>query len=1263
MGKKYIVFAFLFYYNLIFAQISNQTEAHVAFSNDNYISMDYNNTNTGNYINDGTTYILYNWHNDGMVNFTSGQTTGLTKFIGSSIQIISGTGLTNYYNVLFNNSFNNASILIQKEINIFGDCDFTDGIAQESGNGLMIFRDNATYSNVSDESFVDGIVRKIGNDKFVFPIGDDNGSGTFLYRMATISAPLAITDSYDAQYFWKTTNSAHSITNKESVIENIDETEYWEITRTNGTSDVDITLSWHSSELTTSPAIILSDFNKLVIVRWDGTEWINEGGTVNIADRTITTTPSGYGTFTLGRVYIDSDGDGVPDEQEIADGTDPNDNCSFVLANQITEPDANWNNSDCDEDGITNLDEKLANTDPLDPCSNTYVTGDDVCQYVTANPLSLLALSDCDGGGVDNITECYRGGNPINSIDDPSPNPDNNESYVNIETTGDLKLNDRDIPIGSIYGNALPFASNPDNTLPVINTDGTYSFVSSVSGIYMFDIPITMPNGDVVMVLLTINILDPDIELNKPIANTDIGTTFEDNPITMPVLANDESGNILTDLINSSVLIINNPKNGTATVEPMTGNITYTPDGGFIGKDSLEYRVLDDDGNESTAYFIITVLSTNAKNSTTASDDYVTTSINTDINGNVLINDSDPEGDNQIVFAQDTSISGVGHLILNSNGTFVFTPEHDYIGPLHFPYKLKDDNVEPDTSYATLYILVESVFARIGDFVWVDLNGDGIQDAGEQGLAGVEIDLIPVGNFTVTQHAITDNNGNYSFENVKSGEYYLKFYLPDGFEFTLDNVLGDDVDSDVDGSNGFGTTAKFNTEINIFQNKWDAGVYECVQIGDLAWLDYNMNDVYDSTETGVNGLLVNLYRLVNDNWVLWDIDYTGINPNSICGDGYYSFCTNPGTYFLYFAIPPQGLVAAQPFAGNDPERDSDINRAHGIGTTESFTLVSGQEKDLSIDAGYYEMSMVTNSLAWIDENADGIKDPNETGVPNMLIDIYDINGNLYHQAYTDVDGNYYIDYLQAEDYYLKFHIPSDYNGYGFTASNQGNDDFDSDVTNAYGFGTTDLFELAPDEEKQHQDAGISEGSLPLNSLFVGAEWRDDHVLVKWLTANEINVEKFIIQRAFDKNDRFIDLGEVKSKGKSVNSYKFDDFSKFKNGVYYYRIITIDNDGLRSISKIVPVFISKNDGKYNLRIYPNPAVNNTFISFDLPRETKVKIDILNIQGEKIMDINDFEYYKLGNNNIAVNLNQLDAATYFIRFISENNTIFKKLYLLR
>ncbi|MBK9463111.1 MAG: carboxypeptidase regulatory-like domain-containing protein [Sphingobacteriales bacterium] len=56
----------------------------------------------------------------------------------------------------------------------------------------------------------------------------------------------------------------------------------------------------------------------------------------------------------------------------------------------------------------------------------------------------------------------------------------------------------------------------------------------------------------------------------------------------------------------------------------------------------------------------------------------------------------------------------------------------------------------------------------IGDYVWNDLNGDGVQDAGETGISGVTVTLSPDGTTTTTT---TDANGNYSFDNLPGGNY------------------------------------------------------------------------------------------------------------------------------------------------------------------------------------------------------------------------------------------------------------------------------------------------------------------------------------------------------------------------------------------------------------------------------------------------------------------------------------------------------------
>ncbi|NML29228.1 SdrD B-like domain-containing protein, partial [Zoogloea dura] len=107
--------------------------------------------------------------------------------------------------------------------------------------------------------------------------------------------------------------------------------------------------------------------------------------------------------------------------------------------------------------------------------------------------------------------------------------------------------------------------------------------------------------------------------------------------------------------------------------------------------------------------------------------------------------------------------------------------------------------------------------ASIGDRVWSDSNGNGIQDMGEAGVAGATVKLLDAsGNVIATTQ--TDANGNYIFKDLMPGTYSVQFTAPAGCSFTLKDVGSNDgTDSDVgavlgttnlivNGSFEFGTT-------------------------------------------------------------------------------------------------------------------------------------------------------------------------------------------------------------------------------------------------------------------------------------------------------------------------------------------------------------------------------------------------------------------------------------------------------------------------
>ena len=125
----------------------------------------------------------------------------------------------------------------------------------------------------------------------------------------------------------------------------------------------------------------------------------------------------------------------------------------------------------------------------------------------------------------------------------------------------------------------------------------------------------------------------------------------------------------------------------------------------------------------------------------------------------------------------------------------------------------------------------------LGDVVWVDVDGDGIQDAGEPGLAGVTVTLfddldVQVGSM------VTAADGSYGFSGLALGDYYVVFDLATvpggGYLFTTPNVGADDtVDSDADPITGRSQTVTL--AVGETQTTLDAGAYLPVTIGDIVY--------------------------------------------------------------------------------------------------------------------------------------------------------------------------------------------------------------------------------------------------------------------------------------------------------------------------------------------------------------------------------------------------------------------------------------------
>ncbi|NBL63580.1 T9SS type B sorting domain-containing protein [Flavobacterium sp. NST-5] len=273
----------------------------------------FDNQATGTFVNDGEFYVYSHFNNDGLVSFTPGLISSFTRFQGTNNQLIDGSVPADFYDVFFNNPSNQPAFQLAGEMRIFGTTDFFNGIVKNDDfGGLMVYQNTANHVNTDNDSHVDGYVQKNGNEQFTYPIGDGG-----YYRFAQIlpTSPNNSADKFTGKYFLENSNDLYPHQSRVGNLLRIDDQEYWTMDRTEGQTEIMLTLSW---DQTTTPDFIWGDLNPsipenetITIARWDETQnlWVDEGGIVEIGANGIGTgtvtsffTTSGFGVFTLAKV-------------------------------------------------------------------------------------------------------------------------------------------------------------------------------------------------------------------------------------------------------------------------------------------------------------------------------------------------------------------------------------------------------------------------------------------------------------------------------------------------------------------------------------------------------------------------------------------------------------------------------------------------------------------------------------------------------------------------------------------------------------------------------------------------------------------------------------------------------------------------------------------------------------------------------------------------------------------------------------------------
>jgi serine-aspartate repeat-containing protein C/D/E len=285
----------------------------------------------------------------------------------------------------------------------------------------------------------------------------------------------------------------------------------------------------------------------------------------------------------------------------------------------------------------------------------------------------------------------------------------------------------------------------------------------------------------------------------------------------------------------------------------------------------------------------------------------------------------------------------------------------------------------------------------------------------------------------------TDAGGLYSFTNLPPGDYFVEVLPPANYQFTLQDQ---DVDSDDSDANpGTGRTVTTTLVSGEDDPTWDAGLFRYASLGDYVWYDVNGDGVQDGSETGLVGIVVNLY----------DADTNVIDTTTTDSTGFYGF-TNlvPGTYAIG-VVAPDGYAFSPAGQGGDGALDSNVDPL--TARTPFVTLVSG-EHNPTIDAGLHVPATLGN-YTWEDVNGNGRQDAGEPPMTNVTVTLYDTNAVPLLTTQTDASGLYLFTNLTPGAYYVGFTPPA---GYQVTVRDAGADETDSDPDPLTGLtATTVLF--------------------------------------------------------------------------------------------------------------------------------------------------------------------------------------------------------------
>ncbi len=288
--------------------------------------------------------------------------------------------------------------------------------------------------------------------------------------------------------------------------------------------------------------------------------------------------------------------------------------------------------------------------------------------------------------------------NEQGNLPDVTGMPDDAATHMGDAVGGNVLDNDIESE-----GADLDVASHTDpahGTLEIDLETGEFTYTPDEGYVGDDTFTYTATNDDVTTGPITVTV---SVTNDPPGPVDDAANTHMNQAVGGNVLTNDTdaNGDPLSVALNGT-----DPAHGTVELNE-DGTFTYTPDEGYVGDDTFTYNVtdgqLDAGSNPVVETGTVTVTVGNAPPAPV--DDAAATFASTEVAGNVLANDIDPDGDPLTVVLDGTPPTN-GTVVLNPDGSFTYTPDPGFTGEDTFTYEVTDGEAGSGPVVATVTITV-----------------------------------------------------------------------------------------------------------------------------------------------------------------------------------------------------------------------------------------------------------------------------------------------------------------------------------------------------------------------------------------------------------------------------------------------------------------------------------------------------------------------------------------------------------------------------